>query len=78
MNDPRQRLEAAIADYARHMDPLGGFDLLADWVIVTQWSRLDGDNVTYCALTPSDDHPAHRTIGLLYVGLDLGPDWDGT
>lgn len=74
--DPRQQLEHAITTYARHMDPLGEFDILADWVIVTQWSRLDGDNATYCVSTPSADHAPHRTIGLLSLALDIAPDHD--
>lgn len=76
MTDPRQQLEQAITDYARHLDPLGEFDILADWVVVTQWSRLDGDNATYCVSTPDRNHPAHRTIGLLSLALDIAPDHD--
>jgi len=76
MSDPRAELERAITEYAHHMDPLGGFEMLTDWVVVTAWSTIEGDNATYGILTPDRNHPAHRVLGLLQVGMDVGPEHD--
>lgn len=74
MSDPMAELRAAIERVVRDDPEFQVADdcMLGDFVIVSSWPSLSGDNGEY-TVTPHDRNaPAHAICGLLHIGLNVG------